>query len=163
MICELSLLKETLRYDPLTGELTWLVGGGRRSVGQSAGYKRGDGYIGICVNRRQTKAHIVAWALTHGAWPTEVIDHKNGDKSDNRLANLREATKSQNAMNSARHSRNRSGFKGVSPSRNGKRWMGFIRVCGKNHNLGTFDTPEQAHAAYLTAATANFGEFKHGG
>jgi len=86
----------------------------------------------------------------NGVWPNNVVDHKNGDRSDNRWCNLRDCTQSVNIQNLKGPRRdNRSGYLGVSP--NGKRWNAMIRVNKKRHYLGTFDTPSEAYEAYITA------------
>ena len=81
----------------------------------------------------------------------------NGARSDNRIANLREADQTQNNANMRRTSRNTSGFKGVSKIDAG--WGAWIKVKGKSKNLGTFKSAETAHAAYVSAATSAFGAF----
>jgi len=93
--------------------------------------------------------------MVHNEEPPE-IDHKNRTRNDNRLDNLRAATSSQNRCNRVYADRTVP-FRGILP--NGKRWAARIRVDGKYKSLGTHDTPEQAHAAYRAAATANFGDF----
>jgi hypothetical protein len=100
--------------------------------------------------------------MVTGEWPTGLIDHQNGDGTDNRWANLRLATSSLNAANSRRRSDNTSGFKGVSRCR-GARWRASIQLNGKFKHLGHFDTPEEAHAVYCAAAANYFGEFAHHG
>jgi hypothetical protein len=83
----------------------------------------------------------------------------NGDRANDRLANLRLATSSQNAANKKKHSNNTSGFKGVHLRKGTSRWAAAIRVGQKRIHLGFFSTPEQAHAAYAAAAKEHFGEF----
>lgn len=90
----------------------------------------------------------------------EEIDHIDGNSLNNTRRNLRVCTRTENTRNSRRKSCNTSGYKGVKRSQNGKRWCAFIRVGdGKRLYLGTFDTPEQAHEAYKTAALKHHGEF----
>ena len=85
------------------------------------------------------------------------VDHINGDRLDNRRCNLRLATHAENCRNRKNHSNNTSGFKGVHRQKN--RWRALIRVDGKSKFLGSFLTPEDAHAAYCAAARKYFGEF----
>jgi len=107
------------------------------------------GYLQIYIDRRPYLAHRLAWLYVHGEWPgSGYIDHVNGNKLDNRLNNLREATNGQNMQNQVRpHKNNRSGYLGVSRSRD--RYVAQIRKNNKTYHLGVFDTPEDAHARYL--------------
>lgn len=91
----------------------------------------------------------------------QCVDHRNGDGLDNRRANLRVATFADNARNARLRKDNTSGFKGV--KRAGSRWYAQIRVNAKRLHLGSFATPEEAHAAYCRAATQHFGAFANFG
>lgn len=91
------------------------------------------------------------------------VDHRNGDALDCRGSNLRQATRSQNVQNARRRSDNKSGLKGVSLERGGNRWRADIKVAGRTQYLGSFQNAEAAHAAYLAAAQAYFGEFANAG
>lgn len=145
-------LREVLDYDPATGVFTWReksAPDSRIRPGTVAGYVQ-HGYRLINVDNRQYRAHRMAWLYVHGEWPTDDIDHINGVRDDNRIANLREATRSENLQNQRRARRdNRSGFLGVSA--NGKRWKAEIIEGVRRQHLGTFDTPGEAHEAYLAA------------
>lgn len=141
-------LREVLHYCPETGVFTWRVSTSNIKGGDVAGYKRPDGRIDIRVLDRLYKAHRLAWLHVHGEWPVGQIDHINGDPGNNALANLRDVSQSVNLQNQRRaRSHNTSGFMGV--SRNGEGWMARIVVDGKMHHIGTFETPEFAHIAYL--------------
>lgn len=98
-------------------------------------------------------AHKLAWLYVTGEYPSCIVDHVNMVKNDNRYANLRLASKSQNGANS--RARGSSGIKGAYWSKQIKRWYSRI---GRRY-LGTFDTPEQAHEAYVRAASQEFQEF----
>ncbi len=87
------------------------------------------------------------------------VDHINGDGLDNRRINLRVCTRSQNLANQGTQARNLSGCKGVSWDKRTGRWITFISVNSKNHNLGRFDDLQTARAAYQAAAVRHFGEF----
>lgn len=142
-------------YDPDTGVLS-------PRPGANAGVRRRpDGYwiAWRQKGKRLYLGHRVAWLLHHGAWPVHGIDHINGDKSDNRIANLREATQHQNGGNQRLRRNNTSGFKGVCWDTWTNRWVATIMAHGKHHNLGRFDSPEDAHAAYMTAAVELYGDF----
>lgn len=90
-------------------------------------------------------------------WP--LVDHRNGDGLDNRRANLRRATKSQNGANQRIAARNTSGFKGVSWHKASQKWDAHIRANGRQRHLGLFLSPEEAARAYDAAARDLFGEF----
>ena len=105
------------------------------------------------------KAHRLAWFFVYGEWPQKQIDHINGNKSDNRISNLRLATASQNLSNKGITKSNTSGYKGVSFNRTKKKWMASIKVNKKSINLGYFLTPEEASEAYKAAAIKHHGEF----
>ncbi len=144
-------VREVLDYDPDTGVFRWMRRmGSRAPAGAVAGSLRPDGYVGIRVDRRVYFAHRLAWLIIHGAFPTDQIDHRDGHRANNRLANLRAATSEGNQQNQRRaHRNNKTGFLGVSTHRD--RFQAGIRVDGGRRYLGRFDTPEQAHAAYLDA------------
>jgi HNH endonuclease/AP2 domain len=131
---------------------------GRISAGNIAGAKKAGDYIRISIDGRQHLAHRLAWLYVHGRWPAALIDHINGNPADNRIANLREASRSQNQANSGLRLGNRSGLKGISRKPYGT-WSAQIFYQGTKHYLGTFATPEEAHAAYREAARRLFGEF----
>jgi hypothetical protein len=107
------------------------------------------------VGRRAYYAHRLAWLHVHGRHPDGHIDHINGDKTDNRIANLRECSAGENIRNQP--CRAACGFKGVRPNK--KRWSARIRVNNRKYHLGTFDTPEEAGAAYDEACLRLHGEF----
>jgi hypothetical protein len=96
----------------------------------------------------------------HGYLPAE-IDHRNRDKVDNRIENLRPATSSQNKGNIGLLRTNRSGYRGVSLNSRSGKWHAQIKINGKQTYLGRFDTPEQAALRYNEAARQHFGEFAH--
>lgn len=143
-------LREVLDYDPDTGVFTRKVRTGNVKIGDVAGSFNGKGYIRIGIDGRLHRAHRLAWLYVTGEWPKDQIDHINGDRGDNRLANLREVNNAENQHNLRKaRADNTTGFLGVSP-RYGK-FRAYIMVDGKNKHLGCFPTPEAAHAAYLEA------------
>lgn len=156
---EIETLRRLLHYDPLTGDLFAKKDRGRVKKGRLVGYIEANGYIKISFNARHFWAHRLAWALTHGEWPMHHIDHINGIPADNRLVNLREATRHQNLRNSKRHKDNTSGIKGVTWDKRREKWTAQIWAEGRHVYLGRFDKIEQAGAAYEAAAKRFFGEF----
>jgi hypothetical protein len=100
-------------------------------------------------------AHRLAWLYVHGKHPAAEIDHRNGKRADNRIANLRDTPPSQNRWNAV--PRNRSGVVGV--YRRGAKWRAKIIVSGRSIELGTYDSRKEAAAAYRCAARLLRGEF----
>lgn len=153
----LERLKEVLEYDPETGHFTWKINKRRAKAGDRAGSIVAHGYILIRVDQTRQLAHRLAWFYVTGEWPEKDIDHINGVPGDNRLENLRQATRAENCKNLKVSSRSTTGVKGV--SRCGSRFQVTIRFGGKRKNLGLFDTIEEGDAAYKRAAELHHGEF----
>jgi hypothetical protein len=163
-------VRRLLDYDPATGVFTWKARGNpqwdARYAGKRAGSLHRQGYLQMRMNDRQYLAHRLAWLHVHGTLP-DYLDHINRDTADNRIANLRLATYSQNNANSRRHKDNKCGFKGVY-RRHGK-WRAQISdgysSDGRKRmrHLGFFDSAEAAHEAYMRAAREKFGEFAYMG
>jgi HNH endonuclease len=147
-------LSQLLDYDSVTGHFIWrMFNTNSVKAGSKAGRVNITGYSEIMVDGKRYKAHRLAWLYTHGRWPSALIDHINRDRNDNRLCNLREATKSENNDNSAVRSDNVSRIKGVSfYSRNGK-WRARITANGKLIFLGYFASAEEAGASFKLAAS----------
>lgn len=153
-------LREVLHYDPETGVFTWLVKTSNRvHVGRVAGTSHKIGYRMIAIDGHLYYAHRLTWFYMTGKWPNAALDHGNLDKDDNRFANLREATMSQNLANTRARSDNTSGLKGVGWDERRGKWMARITTRGKRRHLGRFDCPAAAHLAYVVAAHKHFGEF----
>ena len=149
-------VREVLHYDPETGVFTWRV---RMSNAIHADTTAGaietvQKYRAIGLDGYSYKAHRLAWLHMTGEWPPHEIDHINGDRADNRWANLRSATKSENQQNMREgRSNGTSGFLGVSKRKHKTAvpWLAQIRINGRGYNLGQYATPEEAHSAYLEA------------
>lgn len=142
-----------LAYDPETGVFTRTSTRGRCDrwkKGQQAGSPVKGSYVQIWLSGRLYQAHRLAWLVVHGIWPSKHIDHINGDRHDNRISNLRECDDKLNMENIRRpHRDNSLGVLGV--KRHHGRFLARIFVDGKERSLGSFDTTEEAHAAYLDA------------
>ncbi|WP_390549878.1 HNH endonuclease [Qipengyuania sp. MTN3-11] len=150
-------------YDPETGVMTWKSCDefprqwNTRYAGKPAfSTPTARGYLQGSVDGQMLAGHRVAWAITHGAWPTHEIDHINGDRSDNRLINLRDIPHIQNQRNMIINRSNTSGVMGVNYHKRDRRWRAFIEVRGKSVHLGNFKTINEAAAARKAA------ERKHG-
>lgn len=143
---------EALNYCPETGAFTWRIQRGQIiHPGDKAGCVNGKGYVIIHVDGREYRAHRLAWLIVHGAFPEHEIDHRNGVRADNRIANLRCATTKENQWNrTSASSRNSTGILGVSRYRDG-RWLAKITRDNRATWLGIFDSPELAQQAYAKA------------
>jgi hypothetical protein len=139
-----------LSYDPETGEITWRVKRGYMRAGSKAGCIGVKGYAQIGVSGRTYPAHRLAWLLHFGAFPPEQLDHINGDRADNRIANLRACTNTQNQQNVAIRV-GVSGHIGVTWHKRSGKWHARIKHERKRTHLGQFDSIEDAAAAYQAA------------
>lgn len=149
-------LKEVLRYDADTGEFTRVTFSGNRCAGSARlgpiTQKPDErGYIRIRVYGKKYRAHRLAWLYVHGCFPEQGLDHINGDKLDNRIANLREADQMQNSQNRKPMEGTSSKLLGVTRYRGANKWRAQIMVSGKKIALGYFDDEHQAYDAYLKA------------
>lgn len=151
-------LIETLDYNPETGHFSWKVDRKKFKAGDRAGFLDG-GYRKIALMGFAHKEHRLAWFYVHGKWPKKFMDHINGVRSDNRLCNLREATRQENGANIGLKSHNTSGYKGVSLWKKTGKWKAQIQVKGKKIFLGYHDTPREAYEAFIFGALEHHGEF----
>lgn len=154
-------LMSFLFYDPFIGSFVWRVAPSNRAkIGGRAGHINGQGYREIELRGRVYQSHRVAWLFVNGRWPHNEIDHVNGDRLDNRIDNLREATKSQNQHNRRRWTKPTSSrFKGVSFHKPTGKWCAHIQYNNARKHLGLFDTEELAAAARRDAAIGLHGRF----
>jgi hypothetical protein len=111
------------------------------------------------LDNRSYRASRLAWLYMSGAWPDQLIDHINGDTSDDRFVNLRPASQSENHVNSCVASHNTSGLKGVNFYKRYGKWRAFIQKEGKQIHIGYFDTIQEAYDARVSKAQELFGEF----
>ena len=139
-------LKSLLHYDQVVGIFTW------PKTGKIAGNENGHGYWRIGVNNGRYMAHRLAWLYVYGEWPTGQIDHINGIKTDNSIKNLRCVSNAENGQNINKpRNRNVSGLLGACYDKRHDVYTARIMIRGKQINLGTFRTAEEAHSAYLKA------------
>ena len=144
-------LKELLDYDPETGVFVWKVNKNRARAGATAGTKNNRLYTVIRIDRKDYTAHRLAWFYMYGTWPKDQLDHINRVRNDNRIGNLREATMQQNQWNPSKRKDNSSGYTGVGWHKKTEKWMAYIVINMKQKYLGLFNTPEEAHTAYVKA------------
>ncbi len=154
-------LRQLLDYDADTGSLFWRErpqsmfqsesrcrGWNSRCAGKPALTTRHNaGYRCGPINNRLFLAHRVIMALVHGSWPKGEVDHINGDRSDNRLENLRCVSHRDNARNRCCSRRNTSGAMGVWWSKPNRCWIAEIKHGGRKHHLGSFQAKADAIAA----------------
>lgn len=158
-------VREVFSYDPLSGALTYRVRRKHYRPGERAGFvalksnHRSGGYRIVRLDNREYAEHWLVWIHTHGRWPTGVLDHMNGDRADNRIANLRDCSVSQNNANRGKQANNTSGIKGVFFNRNARKWSSSINCRRRFYYLGLFKTADEAAAAYARKAKELFGEF----
>jgi len=151
-------VREVLDYDPETGIFRWKLSRGRAPAGAVAGHPHPQGYWAIRVFTIDILAHQLAWFYVYGVFPPE-IDHKNRDKRDNRLSNLRECSHPQNQWNVGALRSNKTGIKGVSLHKSSGLYRARLRVNNTNIMVGYFKTLEEAAAAYRQRAQLEHGEF----
>ncbi|MBL4800194.1 MAG: HNH endonuclease [Oleispira sp.] len=132
-------LKELFHYCPESGLFTRLVTiNGQAKSGDVAGCRMTIGYLSIGIGSKRYLAHRLAWLYMHGKSPSQDIDHINGDRSDNRLINLRSVSRSTNMMNSKIPKGSKSGVIGVTWNSRSKKWSSAIGVQGDHIWLGSF-------------------------
>lgn len=137
-------------FDYKNGELLWKVERGGSKIGDIAGSINKTGYRYICVNRKKFKAHRLIFLYHHGYLP-EMIDHLDQNRLNNRVDNLRECTRAQNAFNSKIRKDNTSGIKGICWSKSNKKWMAQITVDRKYKYLGHFEDIDEAEKVIASA------------
>ena len=172
-----DVIRQLLEYDPETGklylaprDLDWFTSDARlsqeakrnswnaRHAGREAGCPDKDGYIRLSLMYQRIPAHRAVWAIHHGEWPKGVIDHIDGNRVNNRIANLRDVTNAENLRNRHRV-RSNSGVLGVSFCQRAQKYLASISVSGKPRHIGLFVDLEDAKAA-REAAEAKYGYYQ---
>ena len=159
-------MRRILSYDPESGLLRWKRNDAYNKTWNTKyegtlalNFKQPDGYMVGSINKIKAYSHRIAWAIYYGEWPDGEIDHINRNRCDNRIENLRVATRSQNTSNKTKKDGTYSRLKGVTWHSRGKRWMAQIMKDRVKIYLGSFDTEEAAHEAYKEASLRLHGEF----
>lgn len=153
-------LRELLSYNPETGVFVWKKNLNRTDLtGKRAGTLHKNRYRRIKIGDRLYREHRLVWLYVHGRWPSFDIDHINNNGMDNRLSNLREATKSQNMANAIGWKNNTSGFRGVFLRRDTGKYRVIIGKDGKLLRFGQFADPVAAYEVYLAKMKELFGNF----
>lgn len=171
---DITFINDAVRYDAYEGELYWRVRprhhfksdrGWRAFNSRFANHRAGTtskttGYVVLNFSNGDIyPAHRLIWAMSTGKWP-DFIDHINGIRNDNRLANLRSCSRSQNQCNRGIQKNNTSGFKGIHLHSDG-RWRAKLRANVGDIHIGLFTTPDEAHDAYVKATLRYHGEFAY--
>jgi len=151
----MGIVSSDIRYDPITGNFWRLF----RDKSKLMGWERDDGYIQISIDGESMLAHVYAWYIMTGEWPTHEIDHENTKRNDNRWINLREATHTQNIYNRKVQRNNTSGVKGVSWHAQREKWRAYTSKDYKQFSHGLYDDIEEAVAAVREAQAKLHGEF----
>jgi hypothetical protein len=155
----LNDIEETIRknfsYDKRSGKLFRKFKNGSKKEITAVSH----GYLCCNIKNKFFSVHRIIWFICKNKWPSNEIDHKDGNRSNNKIKNLREATRSQNSQNKKKPENNTSGFKGVSFKETSGKWRAYIKVDGVNIHLGYYKSAKEAHKAYKKAAVNNYGKF----
>ena len=158
-----EILLENFRYDETTGNLYWKV---KRSnttdLSKPISAKDRYGYIQVCTKLsgkvKNYSVHRLIWVMVYGMI-SKNIDHIDGNRANNQIANLREVTHQQNMMNKKKHVDTKNNYKGTYKLKNQNSWVAEITYMKKRHYLGCFRTEKEAGEAYQEAAKKIHGKF----
>lgn len=156
-------LKTLLPYDPDTGNFTRVKSKNQNKVGSVAGSKEKFGYVSIKMDGKSYRANRLSFLYMTGCFPVGIVDHINGNPSDDRWCNLRDVDYSQNCMNSRTPKTNKSGVKGVCWDKRDKRWKAQIFVKGIKKHIGNFKDLISAELAVKKYRNEHHGEFANHG
>lgn len=152
-------LKKLFLYSFIEGALYWRKRPSPKAkLNQPAGSLDKEGYFSITINGKAYRRHRLIWAYFYGDPMHLEIDHINRTKGDDRLENLRLATRQQNSYNTL-YSVNKSGVPGVCWHKRDKKWRASIKINGKNIHLGYFSCINDAKLAYAKASSAIHSDF----
>ncbi len=157
-------LRKIFEYDSFSGDVIWKVNPSKKTnIGKKVGTKNDSGYLVVTINYKRYRLHRLIWIYVYGSIQNTMdIDHINGIRLDNRLENLRLATRSQNNANIGRRkSICTSKYKGVCFDKSKNKWKAQIDNLGTHYNIGRFDTEEDAYVAYCSVAKKLHKNFFH--
>ena len=152
-------LKELLSYNETTGLFTRKVTAGSAKAGSIAGFKCKDGYFRLWIDNKRYSNHWLAWFYVNAAWPSDELDHIDGDRCNNRIKNLRESNRIENSRNRGKPISNSSGAKGVTWNKSVGKWQAQIGFNQTTMYLGCFETIKDASCAYEKKALELHGAF----
>lgn len=157
-------LMQQLKYEPESGNFIRVKNSTKAKVGDIAGgVSSGDGYVYIRIltpNSTKFLAHRLAWLYMTGEHPKEFIDHKDGNRSNNKWENLREATSIENSRNRKLRNDNNSNLTGVSFNFRLNKWVATCKIPNKKSNhIGVYESKKEAYDAYVEYASKHFKEF----
>src|SRR5215469_11182218 len=149
-----DFVRSVFDYSPKTGRLAWKIKFSRKvRIGDEAGRPDDQRRVKVGIQRREYLAHRVIWLWMTGAWPTKEIDHINENPLDNRWANLREATPSENHRNRGKQRNNTTGYKGVTFDKRRGVYIAGVKLNGRRHSAGCcFKTAKEAYRAVCALA-----------
>lgn len=161
---DVEKVRELLDYNAETGVITWRNNWkGGVKAGDVAGYKHHTGYLMMGFMGKYVQMHRIAWCHYYGEQPKECIDHINCDRTDNRVANLRQASYNDNNKNASIRKDNTSGYKGVSWDASKGKWVASVMHNKKTYRVGSFSDPEAAYEARCKLAASLHKEFVNHG
>ena len=154
-------LKEVLEYSSETGALIWRISPVNSvKIGATAGSKQSSGYLTLMYKGKAYKAHGLAWLYMYGEISEDkYVDHIDGNKSNNTIANLRLCTQLENNKNRRLNSNNTSGYKGVNWNKKDCNWQANASLNGKIKYLGSYATSKDASIAYESYCALHHGDF----
>jgi len=152
-------LKTIIKYNETTGEFWWLEPKRGRKLDVPAGSVNHKGYRTISIDGKNYLAHRLAYFYMMGEWPSEYIDHIDGDPHNNKWENLRPVSAQQNAWNKKRKYNSYTGIKGVKKNEWNDTWEVQIWLNDTNHQEGPFYSYQAACKRYDELALKQRGEY----
>lgn len=156
-------VKSLFLYNEETGLVHWKVNKNKAKIGDLVGTKHNKGYLSVSIDSKNYLLHRVVWCIHYGEWPTALVDHKDTDKKNNKISNLRLATSFNNAQNANLRKDSTSNIKGVSWHKRLNKWQVRVQENGKRAHLGYFDSLEEAKNCAISFRIKLHKEFTNHG